>query len=138
MKLMVVSNPEDEISLEDKINCLTKLTHSLLSELKFLVVAQPDAITGNSNFYEEVRRFEIRLIERALVQCGGNQTNAAQMLGLKLTTLNTKIKRYRIDPRTYNTGIESIKESSTLKIYSKDNWQEAQSSKIKEGLILTQ
>lgn len=45
---------------------------------------------------EEVRRFEQGLIESALKLAGGHQTRAARLLGVKLTTLNSKIKKYRI------------------------------------------
>ena len=48
------------------------------------------------DFFEEVRRFEIRLIKRALEITGGNQARAARMLGLGTTTLNYKIKSYEM------------------------------------------
>ena len=48
------------------------------------------------NFFEEVKRFETRLIRRALELTGGNQARAARMLGLGTTTLNYKIKIYDI------------------------------------------
>jgi DNA-binding NtrC family response regulator len=51
------------------------------------------------NFYDEVRRFEIDLIRRALEQTGGHQSRAARLLGMNATTLNSKIKSYNIDPR---------------------------------------
>jgi transcriptional regulator with GAF, ATPase, and Fis domain len=51
------------------------------------------------DFYEEVRRFEILLIEQALRRSGGNQARAAALLGLKKTTLNCKIKVYNINWR---------------------------------------
>ena len=46
------------------------------------------------DFFEEVRRFEVRLIKRALELAGGNQAKAAQLLGLGTTTLNYKVKSY--------------------------------------------
>jgi DNA-binding NtrC family response regulator len=49
------------------------------------------------NFYEEVRRFEIDLIRRALEQTGGHQSRAARLLGMNATTLNSKIKTYNIN-----------------------------------------
>jgi DNA-binding NtrC family response regulator len=52
------------------------------------------------NFYDEVRRFEIDLIRRALDQTGGHQSRAARLLGMNATTLNSKIKTYNIDPRS--------------------------------------
>lgn len=56
-------------------------------------------IARGVNFYEEVKRFEIDLIRRALDQTAGHQSRAAQLLGLNATTLNSKIKSYNIVPR---------------------------------------
>jgi DNA-binding NtrC family response regulator len=56
---------------------------------------RPDAPAPMS-FYEEVRRFEIGLITRALRRAHGKQKDAARLLGLKATTLNAKIKQYQI------------------------------------------
>ncbi len=52
------------------------------------------------NFYDEVKRFEIDLIRRALDQTGGHQSRAARLLGLNATTLNSKIKSYNIHTRS--------------------------------------
>jgi DNA-binding NtrC family response regulator len=51
------------------------------------------------NFYDEVRRFEIDLIRRALEQTSGHQSRAARLLGMNATTLNSKIKTYNISLR---------------------------------------
>jgi DNA-binding NtrC family response regulator len=51
-------------------------------------------------FYEEVTKFEIELIKQALTYTKGNQRAAARLLGLKTTTLNSKVK-------TYNLGLAS-------------------------------
>lgn len=48
------------------------------------------------NFYDEVKKFEIDLIRRALDQTAGHQSRAARLLGLNATTLNSKIKTYNI------------------------------------------
>jgi len=48
------------------------------------------------DFFDEVKRFEVRLISRALEVTGGNQARAAKLLGLGTTTLNYKIKAYEI------------------------------------------
>jgi DNA-binding NtrC family response regulator len=53
------------------------------------------------NFYDEVRKFEMDMIRRALEQTGGHQSRAARLLGLNATTLNSKIKSYNIDSRTH-------------------------------------
>ena len=51
------------------------------------------------NFYDEVRRFEIDLIRRALDQTSGHQSRAARLLGMNPMTLNSKIKTYNINLR---------------------------------------
>jgi DNA-binding NtrC family response regulator len=56
---------------------------------------RPDA-PAQMSFYEEVRRFEIGLITRALRRAHGKQTAAARLLGLKPTTLNAKMKQYQM------------------------------------------
>jgi len=57
--------------------------------------------TGHRNdtidLQAEVRRFETELIRSALIQTGGCQRQAARLLRTKVTTLNTKIKRYKIE-----------------------------------------
>src|SRR4051812_31355365 len=55
---------------------------------------RPDA-PAQMSFYEEVRRFEIGLITRALQRTRGKQNEAARLLGLKATTLNAKMKQYQ-------------------------------------------
>jgi len=49
------------------------------------------------SFYEEVAKFEIGLIRRALEISGGNQSRAARLLGMNATTLNSKIKAYNLN-----------------------------------------
>jgi len=52
------------------------------------------------DFYDEVRRFEVDLIRRALEQTAGHQSRAARLLGMNATTLNSKIKTYNIQLRS--------------------------------------
>jgi DNA-binding NtrC family response regulator len=54
------------------------------------------SVRSRLNFFDEVRRFEMRMISRALELTGGNQARAARMLGLGTTTLNYKIKAYEL------------------------------------------
>ena len=48
---------------------------------------------------EKLERLEVDMIRCALIKTNGRQKQAAKMLGLKLTTLNAKIKKYEIDWR---------------------------------------
>ena len=61
--------------------------------------AQTLDISRGVNFYDEVRRYEIDLIRRALDQTGGHQSRAARHLGINATTLNSKVKTYNISLR---------------------------------------
>ncbi len=55
-------------------------------------------LTRGISFYDEVSRFEVELIKRALEITGGHQSKAARLLGMNNTTLNSKIKSYNIRP----------------------------------------
>jgi two-component system response regulator PilR (NtrC family) len=61
-------------------------------------VVLPDAapLPEGVRFYDSVSRFERQLIEGALRRAGGVQKHAADLLGLKPTTLNEKIRRLGI------------------------------------------
>ena len=61
------------------------------------VATQIDLSQGIS-FYDEVNRFQIELIRRALEITGGHQSRAAKLLGMNTTTLNSKIRYYNIRP----------------------------------------
>lgn len=53
-------------------------------------------ISHGISFYDEVSRFEIEVIRKALEITGGHQSRAAKLLGMNNTTLNSKIKVYNI------------------------------------------
>jgi two-component system response regulator PilR (NtrC family) len=82
----VVLSPSNEIALE-------LLPRELLERA---AEGDPVALPEGMDYYEAVNRYERRLIEAALRQTGGVQKQAAQILGLKPTTLNEKIKRLGI------------------------------------------
>lgn len=85
-----------EMTLADRVKALREITLSLLTDLESLgspAVADPER---NLRLDDEVKRFEIDLIRAALVRTRGNQARAACLLGVKHTTLNSKIKRYGI------------------------------------------
>jgi transcriptional regulator with GAF, ATPase, and Fis domain len=85
-----------EASLENRIETLRELALTLLEKLESLQSARPGRGEGSVKLYDEVQRFEIDLICSALDRARGNQVRAARLLGVKPTTLNAKLKRYRI------------------------------------------
>jgi DNA-binding protein Fis len=91
----------------NRVQRLRELADTLLRETERL--ARDKAFNDESNrfqalnfsegidFYDEVQRFETGLIRLALDQTGGHQARAAHLLGIKPTTLNSKIKLYGIE-----------------------------------------
>ncbi|HZH91969.1 MAG TPA: helix-turn-helix domain-containing protein [Pyrinomonadaceae bacterium] len=86
----------DENPLPGRIELLQKAALSLLKEVQTISTLEAADIVRGIKFYDEVERFECELISRALELTGGHQVRAARLLGLKVTTLNSKVKRYRI------------------------------------------
>src|SRR5688572_20590694 len=102
LQLRIAEHP-----LRDRVQRLVTLALSLLNEAQNL--ARDKAFTEASNqlrslnvaegidFYEEVERFEIELIRLALDRTHGCQAQAARLLQIKPTTLNSKIKLLGIE-----------------------------------------
>jgi transcriptional regulator with GAF, ATPase, and Fis domain len=88
-----------EASLDHRIETLREIALTLLEKLESLQCARPDRDGGSVKLCDEVQRFEIDLIRSALDRTGGNQARAARLLGVKPTTLNAKLKRYKISIR---------------------------------------
>jgi len=91
----------------DRIQRVVDLADALLAEAETLARdksfteeatrLKPLDILGGISFYDEVQRFETHLIKMALAETGGNQAKAARLLGIKATTLNSKIKLFNIE-----------------------------------------
>ena len=81
------------------LNSLREAAITLLREVESLTNKQPQA-NYKLGLQEEVQRYETELIRDALQRTRGNQRRAAQLLGVKVTTLNCKIKRFGIDLST--------------------------------------
>ena len=79
-----------------RIEMLKNVAINLLKEAQALSSLDAADIMRGINFYDEVERFERELITRALELTGGHQVRAARLLGLKVTTLNSKVKRLQI------------------------------------------
>jgi DNA-binding NtrC family response regulator len=89
--------PIDEASLSNHVEVLKDLAQALIREIDRLRNTQLPDVERGVNFYQEVERFEVDLIRSALERTNGHQTRAARLLGINVTTLNHKIKRYKID-----------------------------------------
>ena len=90
----------------DRVQRVVDLAEALLTEAETLardkaftdeaMRLKPLDIVGGIDFYQEVQQFETHLIKMALDETGGNQAKAARLLGIKATTLNSKIKLFQI------------------------------------------
>lgn len=81
------------------VQYLKELTEALSGAVEALDSVQALDVEEGISFYDEVRRFEIGLIRTALNMTAGSQRRAAELLRLKATTLNAKIKMYNINWR---------------------------------------
>jgi DNA-binding NtrC family response regulator len=75
-----------------------KVTSSGGSPESISAVSDEGTITS---FRERLREYEIALIVDALRKSGGNQTEAARLLGLPLRTLVYKLTQYHIREKYY-------------------------------------
>lgn len=86
---------------DGKLILLKEILSSMLDQMETLRNVRAVSVRRGINLYDEVRRFEIDIIECALEQTSGNQARAARLLGINQTTLNQKIKRYNISVTDY-------------------------------------
>lgn len=93
---------KESTGLEAQINSLKVLALTLLREVENLEAPDATGTVDALDLSAAVHRFEAELIRSALIRTGGRQRPAARLLGMKATTLNAKIKRYRIEPKEAN------------------------------------
>jgi DNA-binding protein Fis len=79
-----------------RIKLLKVLTLTLLRELEGVGI-EPTRVADEFNLQNEVEHFEAELIRSALIMTGGRQRRAAKLLGMKVTTLHSKIRRYGLN-----------------------------------------
>lgn len=108
VNVMATDSSYGDAALGSNIEALKKLALALLSEVQALGnIHFPDVRRG-VNFYQEVQRFEMALIQHALERTGGHQSRAARLLGLRVSTLNSMMKRYNISPDDFIPGRSSL------------------------------
>jgi transcriptional regulator with PAS, ATPase and Fis domain len=83
---LIVLSDSSLISSED----LPPYIRSFISEKK---LPHPNLGNGEVNLRQALEQFESRIIDEALRRTNGNKSAAAQMLGLKRTTLVAKLRR---------------------------------------------
>ena len=86
---------------------LSSIPVARLDAVKVLAMALVTALESGSeiepgrgsaiNLRDEVQRFEANLIRSALAYTGGRQRRAARLLGINVSTINERIKRYKLN-----------------------------------------
>jgi transcriptional regulator with GAF, ATPase, and Fis domain len=97
----------------NNIGTIKELAFRLLREVQSISEVRILSLEKGLDFYDEVSRFEIDLIKRALRQTGGHQGRAARLLNLKVTTLNSKIKHYNINLNAFANGYPLVESSES-------------------------
>ena len=98
---------KDERSI-GRVSRLRTLARTLLKELELAEELEQDVeIQLEVDFYEEVKRFEIELITKALMHSRGHQLEAAHLIKLNPSTLNAKIKHYGIQVNMFSEDVGS-------------------------------
>lgn len=106
MKQSLTVRTRKKDTLSAKITTLKRSVFVLLKEIKRLETAPFADISRGIDLNDELRRFEVRLIQRALEETGGHQAQAARLLGINVTTLHSKLKRYGIKPHNLLINID--------------------------------
>jgi DNA-binding NtrC family response regulator len=98
----------EQPQFSNRVQGLKDLALSLLAEVQSLEgealvseLAVPQGVhqidlANGIKLEDTVRRFESNIIRQALLITGGNQAQAARLLGIKPNTLNYKIKTYNL------------------------------------------
>jgi len=111
----------DRLAESIRIKLLKVLTLTLLRELEGVGI-EPSRTAEKFDLQSEVQHFEAELIRSALIMTGGRQRRAAKLLGMKVTTLHSKIRRYGLSDITAGdithghepTAVEAVRTSLEL------------------------
>lgn len=92
--------------INSHLDALKALSKSIFGEIEALQTESNLDIGNNSliDLTTEVRLFEMGLIRTALIRTSGRQRPAAKLLGIKVTTLHEKLKRYGLLPLRESLG----------------------------------
>lgn len=98
-----VPHPEFvQASIADRVESLRSVAMLLLKEVESLqqsAARETADFSGGFSLADQLEQYEKDMIRCALIRANGRQNRAARLLGMKITTLNAKIKKYEIDWR---------------------------------------
>ena len=82
-----------------KVDILNKMNELVLVEINKVVEENGLKLGDGFNLGHHLAEYEKSIIQHALELARHNQFMASQLLGIKYTTLNNKIKRYQLSNR---------------------------------------
>ena len=89
------------------LDSLREAALTLLREVESLATRHPQN-KSRLGLQEEMQRYESELIRDALHRTRGNQRRAAKLLGVKVTTLNCKIKRLGLQQHASSQDFQDL------------------------------
>ena len=105
-----VKSREGAEILQRRLESLGRQAAALTAEIEDVrwmdLGAKLVSVENGIDLYDEIRRFEISLIVQALKFTHGSQKEAAVLLRMNHTTLNSKIKKYQIDKSKTRRSID--------------------------------
>lgn len=95
---------ETEMAISEQLlldfHLLRRLARDIIKETrtfaKFGDLTDSPIFREDFDLAQEIKKYEIKLIKHALKLSDGSQAKATKLLGIKATTLNNKIKTYKI------------------------------------------
>lgn len=89
------------------VNMLKRLAKLMMDEVSEIEETGELQLGDGFKLDNYIEQFEINIIRYALQLSGNNQLTASRLLGIKATTLNAKIKRFKLST-TANGGGEWV------------------------------
>lgn len=87
-------NATAPVVINKRLDALRALANSILNEIVFLEQDRDTMNDADFDLAAEMQRFETNIIKCALARTGGRQRQAARLLRINPSTLNSKMKRY--------------------------------------------
>ena len=116
---------------KQKLETLKDVALLLVEEIGALEYVRSVNLSRGINLHEEMRMFEIHLIQSALERTGGHQTRAAQLLGINLTTLHNKLKRLNISPENPVNAPVIHEDAAQRKEFPKKNINSSEDKRLR-------
>ena len=108
---MIITDPNRGIisglsvkKVRPNVNMLKRLAKLMMDEVSEIEETGELQLGDGFRLDNYIEQFEINIIRYALQLSGNNQLTASRLLGIKATTLNAKIKRFKLSTNSSGAG----------------------------------